>query len=99
MGRLWGVYHIKLSSLVARKAAGACTSTRRAQAPNLSAARTFALAASSSRFFGGAFVSSEWRRRAEIAATSSIAAKNSASFAFDGLLKPVIFLTNSTDAP
>jgi len=46
-----------------------------------------ALAASSSRFFGGAFVSSAWRRRAETPAISSIAARNAASFAFDGLLK------------
>src|SRR5260370_3885427 len=70
----------------------------RSQAPNLSAARAFALAASSSRFFGGALVSSEWRRRAEIAATSSTAARNEASLALDGLLKPVIFLTNCSEA-
>jgi hypothetical protein len=61
------------------------------QAPNLSAARAFAFAASSSRFFGGALVSSECRRRAEIPAISSMAARNAASLAFDGLLKPVIF--------
>src|SRR5882757_2203410 len=67
-------------------------------APNLSAPRAFAFAASSSRFFGGALVSSEWRRRAEIAATSSTAARNEASFALDGLLKPVIFLTNCSEA-
>src|SRR5437660_5465247 len=77
---------------------GAGASGRPAQAPNLSAARAFAFAASSSRFFGGAFVSSERRRRPEMAATSSMAAANAASFAFDGLLKPVIFLTNCRDA-
>src|SRR6266849_8673663 len=68
------------------------------QAPNLSAARAFALAASSSRFLGGALVSSERRRRVEIPAISSTAAINEASFAFDGLLKPLIFLTNCSDA-
>src|SRR5712691_7928283 len=67
-------------------------------APNLSAARAFALAASSSRFLGGALVSSEWRRRADIAATSSTAARNEASLALDGLLKPVIFLMNCSEA-
>src|SRR5580700_200113 len=43
------------------------------QAPNRSAARAFARAASSSRFFGGAVVSRERSRRMEIAATSSTA--------------------------
>jgi hypothetical protein len=71
---------------------------RHTQAPNRSAARAFAFAASSSRFLGGAFVSSECRRRVEIAATSSIAPKNAVSFAFDGLLKPLIFLTNWSEA-
>ena len=64
------------------------------QAPNLSAARAFAFAASSSRFLGGALVSSKRRRRFEMPATSSTAARNEASFAFDGLLNPLIFLTN-----
>ena len=68
------------------------------QAPNLSAARAFALAATSSRFFGAAFVSSERRRRVEISAISSTAARNEASFPFDGLLKPLIFLTNWSEA-
>src|SRR5260370_283974 len=68
------------------------------QARNLSAARAFAFAASSSLLFGGAFVSSEQRRRAEMPATSSTAARNAPSFAFDGLLKPLIFLTYSSDA-
>jgi hypothetical protein len=53
-----------------------------------------ALAASSSRFLGGAFVSSELRSWVEMAATASIAARKAASFAFDGLLKPLIFLMN-----
>jgi hypothetical protein len=43
------------------------------QSPNLSAARALALAASSSRFFGGAFVSSERRSRIEMPAISSTA--------------------------
>jgi hypothetical protein len=69
-----------------------------ADAPNLSAARAFAFAASSSRFFGGAVVSSERRSRWEIPAISSIAARNAPSFAFDGLLNPLIFLTNCSEA-
>src|SRR5690349_21846068 len=69
-----------------------------AQSPNLSAARAFAFAASSSRFFGGAFVSSERSRRCEMPAISSIAARNGASLAFDGLLNPLIFLTNCSEA-
>jgi hypothetical protein len=68
------------------------------QVPNLSAARALALAASSSRFFGGALVSSERRRRVETPATSSTAARNAPSFAFDGLLNPLIFLTNCSEA-
>ncbi|MFZ1887674.1 MAG: hypothetical protein WAU33_06560 [Candidatus Binataceae bacterium] len=67
-------------------------------APNLSAARAFAFAASSSRFLDGALVSSEWRRRADMPAISSIAFMKVASFAFEGLLKPLIFLTNWSDA-
>src|SRR6185437_13065917 len=66
--------------------------------PNLSAARARALAASSPRFLGGAVVSSERSRRFEMAAMSSIAASKAASLALDGLLKPVIFLTNWSDA-
>src|SRR6202022_1294853 len=68
------------------------------QAPNRSAARAFALAASSSRFFGGALVSSERRRRVEMPAISSIASRNEASLAFDGLVNPLIFLTNWSEA-
>ena len=67
-------------------------------APNRWTARALALAVSSSRFFGGALVSSELRRRAEMAATSSTAARNKASLAFDGLLKPVILRTNCSEA-
>ncbi len=65
---------------------------------HLSAARAFAFAASSSRFFGGALVSSARRRRVEMPAISSTAASNAPSFAFDGLLKPLIFLTNWSEA-
>jgi hypothetical protein len=61
------------------------------QEPNLSAARAFALAASSSRLFAGALVSRERRRRVETWAISSIALRNADSFAFDGLLNPLIF--------
>jgi hypothetical protein len=54
------------------------------QAGNLSAERAFALAASSSRFLGDAVVSRECRRRVEMA--------------LEGLLKPLIFLTNWSEA-
>src|SRR6266446_9183010 len=80
---------------------GACAIMLRfhqACAPNRSAARAFAFAASSSRFFGGAFVSSERSRRREMPAISSIAARNGASLDFDGLLNPLIFLTNCSEA-
>src|SRR6266496_1985163 len=65
---------------------------------NRSAARAFALAASSSRFLAGAVVSSERRRRFDTAATSSTAAIKDASLAFEGLLKPVILRTNWSEA-
>ena len=65
---------------------------------NLCAARARALAASSVRFLGGAFVSSELRSLPEIAAISSMAARKAASLAFDGLLKPLTFLTNCKEA-
>src|SRR5271165_1522804 len=68
------------------------------QAPNLCAARAFAFAASSSRFFGSALVSSERRRRVETWAISSTAARNGPSLGFEGLLKPLIFLTNWSEA-
>src|ERR1700704_5787888 len=71
---------------------------RRQAAPNLPAARALAFAASSSRLFGGALVSSERRRRIEMPVTSSTAARNEPSLAFDGLLKPLIFLTNCSEA-
>ena len=60
--------------------------------------RARALAASSVRFLGGAFVSSDLRRLPEIVAISSTAARNAASLAFDGLLKPLTFLTNCNEA-
>jgi hypothetical protein len=71
----------------------------RTQDPNRPAARAFAFAASAARSFGGALVSSVWRRRVETAAISSTAAKKGASFTFDGLWIPLIFRTNwSEDA-
>ena len=60
------------------------------RSPNLFALRALRRAASSSLFFGGEFVSRELRRFAEIPAIASIAEKNAASFALDGLLKPLI---------
>src|SRR6266480_7714223 len=65
---------------------------------NLCAVRARALAASSVRFFGGAFVSSELRKMLVTAAISSTAARNAASFAFDGLLKPLTLRTNCNEA-
>src|SRR5436309_543122 len=57
-----------------------------------------ALAASSSRFFGGALVSSELRSVLQTAAISSTAARNAASLAFDGLVKPLTLRTNCNEA-
>src|SRR5678816_3347191 len=68
------------------------------QVPNLSAARAFAFWASSSRFFGAALVSSDVSSRVEMPAISSIAARNTPSLALDGLLNPLIFLTNWSEA-
>jgi hypothetical protein len=91
---------VRLSIALTPAALLASLATKRAwiQEPNLSVLRALALAASASRFFGGAVVSSERRRRVEISAISSTAARNEASFAFDGLLKPLIFLTNWSEA-
>jgi len=60
--------------------------------------RSFAREASSARFFGVAFVVSERRNVVETRVTSSTAARNGSSFAFDGLLNPLIFLTNWSEA-
>jgi hypothetical protein len=57
-----------------------------------------ALAASDSRFFGAAVVSSDASSRVAQAAISSMAAAKAASFAFDGLANPLIFRTNCSDA-
>src|SRR5438067_1105844 len=65
---------------------------------NLRAERSRAFTASSMRFFGGAFVSSELRSLLATAAISSTAVRNAASLAFDGLLKPLIFRTNCNAA-
>src|SRR3954468_24372748 len=65
---------------------------------NLWTARSFAFAASSSRFFAGAFVSSERRSLVQTAAMSWTAAWNAASLSFDGLLKPLTLRTNCKEA-
>src|SRR5262249_41668058 len=67
-------------------------------APQRSAARARALAASASRFLGAAVDSRPASSAAEISAIASIAALNAASLAFDGLLKPLILRTNWSDA-
>ena len=69
-----------------------------AQSPKRAAARTLALAASSSRFLAGAAVSRLASSRVALAAISSMALKNAVSLVFDGLWKPVIFLTNCSEA-
>ena len=66
---------------------------------NLCALRRRALAASSSRVRAGALVSSEASRRAETGATSSTAARNAASLAFEGFANPLIFRTNCRTQP
>ena len=58
----------------------------------------FSLAATSSRFFGGAVVSSDRRKSAEMFAMASMAAWNEASFALEGLLMPLILRTNYREA-
>lgn len=78
-----------------------CPRDRRLRSAHMrkrSAARALAFAASSSRSFGGALVWSESRRRLEALAMASTAARNGASFALDGLVKPLIFLTNWNEA-
>src|ERR1019366_2589829 len=62
------------------------------------ALRALALAASSSRFLGGALVSSEERSWVEAAAMASIAAKKAGSLALEGLLMPPILRTNWREA-
>jgi hypothetical protein len=66
--------------------------------PNLPDARAFAFAASSSRFFDGALVSNPRKNRIDASAISSMARPNASSFAFDGLLNPLIFRTNCSEA-
>jgi len=65
---------------------------------SVSAARALARAATSSLFLGSDVVSSESIRRLAIVATSTMAWSNTAWFAFDGLLKPLSFRTNCSDA-
>lgn len=62
------------------------------------AARARALIASSSRSRGGADVTRESMSFRAISETSSTARSNAAWFAFEGLVKPLSFLTNCTDA-
>lgn len=59
-------------------------------------ARAFAI--SSSLVLGGAVVSRDRSSRVAAAATSSMADSNAASFTFDGLLKPLSFRTNCSEA-
>jgi hypothetical protein len=47
---------------------------------------------------GGVLVASDPRRRVHTSATSSTAARKAASFALDGAVTPLIFLTNWRDA-
>src|SRR5438477_11531890 len=68
------------------------------RAPNRSADRAFASAATSSRFRGGAVVLHASIRRRATAAVSSTARLNAASFALLGALNPVSLRTNCSDA-
>src|SRR6266567_4032107 len=65
---------------------------------NLSSARSLPFAASSSRVFAVDFDPREQSKRSETTAISSIAVSKGASFTFDGLLNPLIFLTNCREA-
>ena len=65
---------------------------------NLSIDRARALAASSPLFFGGAFVSRFTSSRVATSAISSTAVRNAVSLAFDGLVKPLIYRTNCSEA-
>src|SRR5581483_9802891 len=68
------------------------------QALSLAAARARAFAASASRFFAGALVSSESSRCIAARATSSIARLKACSLALEGSLNPLIFRTNCREA-
>src|ERR1043166_509395 len=68
------------------------------QSGNRSAARERAFAASSSRFRGGALVRREQSSLLDAAEISSIAVWNAASFALEGLLKPLTLRTNCSAA-
>jgi len=57
------------------------------------ALRARAFAASASRSFGGAFVTSSPSSRAEISATSSTARSNASALAREGFVKPLILRT------
>src|SRR4051812_26585749 len=62
------------------------------------AARTRALAASTSRFLGGALVIRVPMSRCTALATSSTAWSNASWLAADGLVKPLTFRTNCSEA-
>src|SRR5947209_19927834 len=85
-------------SIAGNNGAGRWGAVDSVQRPKRWADRALAFTASSARFFLGAVVSSDRRRRAETPAISSIAASNAPSLLLDGLLKPLIFRTNWRDA-
>jgi hypothetical protein len=60
--------------------------------------RALALAASVSRFLGGAVVSSDAMRPAAMEAISSTACWNAAWLGFEGLVNPLILRTNWSEA-
>ena len=66
--------------------------------PNRLAARSFALAASTSRFRGGAFVVSEASKLWTMSETSPTARSNAASLSLDGFLNPLTLRMNWSDA-
>lgn len=68
------------------------------RSPNLATERARAFAASTSRLRGSADVVSAAISVRAVAATSSTARSNAASLLLDGILKPLSFLTNCSDA-
>lgn len=67
------------------------------QLPNLAKARSLAFAAAASQFLLGAFVTSESINSRAMLATSSTVWLKTASFAFEGFVNPLSFLTNCSD--
>ena len=81
------------SELLAELVTAAPPKDREVEAAKRLAVRSRCFAASTSRFFGGAFVTSESSRRIVTSATSSTARSNASAFACEGLVEPLILRT------